>query len=70
MSLKHLQIAKKNTVPVSTRPKFKIEKKFLEEKLTVIDKSIFRKLAGNTKSIYKTVNVPSLSVLNKCSINQ
>jgi hypothetical protein len=34
---------KKNAVPVSTRPKFKIEKKFIKEKLTVIGNSILRK---------------------------
>jgi hypothetical protein len=43
---------KNNAVPVSTRPKFKIEKKFLKEKLTVISNSILRKSCGNIKSIY------------------
>jgi hypothetical protein len=42
---------KNNAVPVSTRPKFKIEKKFLKEKLTaVISNSILRKSCGNIKS--------------------
>jgi hypothetical protein len=41
---------KNNAVPVSTRPKFKIGKIFLKEKLTVIGNSILRKSCGDTKS--------------------
>jgi hypothetical protein len=41
---------KNNAVPVSTRPKFKIRKIFLKEKLTVIGNSILRKSCVDIKS--------------------